>query len=108
MQIIEALPAYHMWRQENLSAPPPSLVPLTIGNAVAPSGRSFVMTGFRDKALEDILTGRGDAIGASVTKKTTAVVYPDGDEPSSGKITKAKDLGIPVLPVTEFRKMFLT
>jgi NAD-dependent DNA ligase len=102
-QMINAVPAYLAWRAENLSW----VTPISPVSPVAASGRIFVMTGTRDTELTAELLTRGDQIGASINKKTTALVYPDGPEPSSSKVTKAKELGIPVLNTTEFRKMFL-
>lgn len=101
-EIVAAIPAYLTWRQENFgnidlpalpSTPTPS--PMAGGGsaaaAVAPA--TVVLTGFRDKALEAALAARGHTVADSVTKKTTHVVYPDGDEPASTKITKAREIG---------------
>jgi len=105
-QVIAALPAYSTWRAENLAwtAEPSNTL---VAPSVPPSGRVFVMTGFRDKELEAALAARGDVLGNTVSKKTTAVVYPDGPEPSSSKVTKAQELGIPVLTLTAFRAKYL-
>ena len=105
-QVIAALPAYGTWRAENLAwVTEPTNAPA--GPTVAASGRVFVMTGFRDKELEAALAARGDVLGNTVSKKTTAVVYPDGPEPSSSKVTKAQELGVPVLTLTAFRAKYL-
>lgn len=103
-QMIEAVPAYLAWRAENLSWVKAAAAPIA---PVVHSGRVFVMTGSRDADLTAELLSRGDQIGSAVNKKTTAVIYPDGPEPSSSKVTKARELGVPVLNTTEFRKMFL-
>jgi NAD-dependent DNA ligase len=66
------------------------------------------MTGERDQAFIAALTAKGHTIGSSVTKKTTAVVYPDAEtEPTSSKVTKAKELGIPVLTVSAFTAKYM-
>jgi NAD-dependent DNA ligase len=64
---------------------------------------TVVFTGARDKALEAALAAKGHTVAASVTKKTTHVVYPDGPPPTSSKITAAQAAGIPILPITAFR-----
>jgi NAD-dependent DNA ligase len=62
-----------------------------------------VFTGTRDKALEAQLTAAGHVVADSVNKKTTHVVYPDGPIPTSSKITKAQELGIPVETLSAFK-----
>jgi NAD-dependent DNA ligase len=64
---------------------------------------TVVFTGARDKALEADLAAKGHTVGASVTKKTTHVVYPDGPLPGSSKITAAQAAGIPVMTLSAFR-----
>jgi DNA ligase (NAD+) len=107
MQIVDAVPAYMKWRHENLGwTHGVSLLP----QAPAPEGGGLtvVMTGERDQAFIAALAAKGHTIASSVTKKTTAVVYPDLEaEPSSSKVTKAKELGIPVLTVSAFTAKYL-
>lgn len=62
-----------------------------------------VFTGTRDKALEAQLTSMGHVVADSVNKKTTHVVYPDGPVPTSSKITKAQELGIPTETLSTFK-----
>jgi DNA ligase (NAD+) len=101
-QIVAALPDYTKWRHENFPA-----VPVKVAAAVGTAG-SVVMTGERDAELIATLLAKGFEVGASVTKKTLALVYPDGEaEPTSGKATKAASLGIPILTVSAFRTKFL-
>ena len=107
IQIVAAVPAYMTWRHENLGWT--HGVPL-LQATVAASGDSLtvVMTGERDQAFIAALTAKGHTIGSSVTKKTTAVVYPDAEtEPTSSKVTKAKELGIPVLTVSAFTAKYM-
>jgi len=81
------------------------------GEVVAPqaqvfAGKTFVLTGelvtmTRREAEEMILTMGGKASG-SVSKKTSYVV---AGENAGSKLTKAQELGVPVLTEEEFRKM---
>jgi len=101
--IVASVPAYLAWLAETgfevveVAAAPAAL-------AAAPAvAMTVVFTGARDKALEAELAAKGHTVGASITKKTTHVVYPDGPPPSSSKITAAQAAGIPTLPLTAFR-----
>ena len=64
-----------------------------------------VFTGVRDKVLEGKLGGLGWGMEDSVTKKTTVLVIADGvSATSTGKMKKAKDLGIKILTLSAFQK----
>lgn len=64
-----------------------------------------VFTGFRDKDLEAYIVANGGEVVGSVSKKTTLVVAKDVNE-DSGKITKAKELGVKVLSLDQFIKEY--
>jgi len=55
-----------------------------------------VITGFRDKELEDKIISMGGTIQSTINTKTTLVITKDIDS-SSGKIKKAKELGIKII-----------
>lgn len=63
-----------------------------------------VFSGFRDKDLEERIVSMGGEVTSAVSKKTTHLVVKDKNE-SSGKIEKAKALGIPVMERDEFEKL---
>ncbi len=67
-------------------------------------GRSIVVTGSLDGFTRDeaeaAIKGRGGKSPGSVSKKTTAVVV--GAEPGASKLTKATDLGVPILDEAGF------
>ena len=56
----------------------------------------IVMTGFRDKELEDKLVGIGATIQSIINSKTTLVIAKDINS-NSGKVKKAKEMGIKVV-----------
>ena len=94
-EIVTAIPAYVAWRTANfgdLSVPALAAAGAAAGAGAGPTA-TVVLTGFRDKAFEAALTARGHTLADTVTKKTTHVVYPDGPEPASTKITKAREIG---------------
>jgi bifunctional polynucleotide phosphatase/kinase len=59
-------------------------------------GKSFVFTGFRDKDLETYITKMGGFIKTAVSKNTDYLVVADLND-NSGKVEKAKVLGIPII-----------
>ena len=100
--IVASVPAYQAWLAETgfeVEEAPAAVA------AVAAAAMTVVFTGSRDKALEAELAAKGHTVGASITKKTTHVVYPDGPPPTSSKITAAQAAGIPTLPMTAFRAL---
>ncbi len=73
-------------------------------------GMSVVVTGTlegytRDEAAEAIKVRGGKSPG-SVSKKTTAVVV--GESPGASKLTKAEELGVPVLDEAGFERLLAT
>jgi NAD-dependent DNA ligase len=62
------------------------------------------MTGFRDKELAGAVEAVGGKVGDSVSKNTAYVVLKDLAE-DSGKANKARELGIPLILVDDFKKL---
>ena len=73
-------------------------------------GLSIVVTGtlegFSRDGAEEAITGRGGKSPGSVSKKTTAVVVGEG--PGAAKLTKAEELGIPILDEAAFVQLLET
>ena len=67
--------------------------------------KSIVITGFRDKSLEEKLKGVGAKLGSSVNKKTYIVLIKSEGETSS-KIEEAKKHNIPIMVFDEFMKKY--
>jgi DNA ligase (NAD+) len=74
------------------------------------TGKSIVVTGtlehYSREAAEEAVTSRGGKSPGSVSKKTTAVVV--GESPGASKLTKAEELGIPILDEAEFEQLLQT
>lgn len=70
-------------------------------------GKQFVVTGFRDKALEETITSRGGKMTSAVSKKTDGLIVADKSGKATGKRQKAESLGIPVYTKEEFISEFL-
>jgi len=71
---------------------------------VALRGQKFVLTGFRDRDLEFAITSRGGTVSSAVSGKTTAVIAKNPGE-NSGKLNKARTLGIPIYTRGQFEEM---
>jgi NAD-dependent DNA ligase len=83
-------------------------IPKTIKNTLSDSmlhilkDKNFVFTGARDKELEDIIVKNGGVIQNSVSTKTTNVIVKSLDFQSS-KTIKAKQLGISIITLDDFK-----
>lgn len=97
---VERLRAYGL----NFDGPAPSSVPQTL------TGMSIVVTGslagFSRDGAEEAITSRGGKSPGSVSKKTTAVVV--GNDPGTAKVTKAEELGLPILDEAAFVELLET
>lgn len=73
-------------------------------------GKSVVVTGTLEEFTRDeaaaAVKARGGKAPGSVSAKTTAVVV--GESPGASKVTKAEDLGVPVLDESGFRHLLDT
>jgi DNA ligase (NAD+) len=82
----------------NLQGAPRSSLPQVL------EGMSIVVTGTLDEfsrdGVADAIKSRGGKSPGSVSKKTTALVV--GAEPGASKLTKATDLGVPILDEASF------
>ncbi len=88
----------------NTDGPERSVLPQTL------AGLSVVVTGtlpgYSREQAEAAIKSRGGKSPGSVSKRTTALVV--GDEPGASKVTKAEQLGIPVLDQLGFEHLLET
>jgi len=88
----------------NVAGPDRSGLPQTLtGKAVVVTGTD---PGFSRESAEQAIKARGGKSPGSVSKKTFAVVV--GAEPGASKLTKAQDLGVPVLTADAFEELLNT
>jgi DNA ligase (NAD+) len=94
VEVIEKLRAAGL----NFTGPERSTLPQTL------AGLSIVVTGslegFSRDTIEETIKAHGGKAPGSVSKKTTAVVV--GDAPGAAKLTKAQELGVPILDEDAF------
>ena len=67
--------------------------------------KTIIMTGFRDKNLENKIKNAGAKLGTSVSKNTYLVIVKHLEEDTS-KALDAKKLNIPVITVDDFNKKY--
>ncbi|WP_426571773.1 NAD-dependent DNA ligase LigA [Aquihabitans sp. McL0605] len=88
----------------NVEGPEVSTLPqVLLGKTVVVSG---TLPGYTRDSAEAAITDRGGKSPGSVSKKTTALVV--GESPGASKVTKAEDLGIPVLDLAGFEHLLET
>jgi DNA ligase (NAD+) len=83
--------------------PPPDAAQTLAGKSVVVTG---TLAGYTRDAAEAVIKAHGGKAPASVSKKTTAVVV--GDSPGAAKVTRAQDLGVPVLDEAGFDHLLST
>ena len=69
------------------------------------TGHKYVMTGFRDKELEEEIVKRGGKVSGTVSKNTTALIVKEKDEKVTTKIENAQKLNIPIYSREEFKNL---
>ena len=67
--------------------------------------KTIIMTGFRDKNLEDKIKNAGAKLGSSVSKNTYLVIVNHLEE-NTGKALDARKLGIQLITVDDFNKKY--
>jgi DNA ligase (NAD+) len=103
-ELLDCIPEILLWIQDSF----PSVTPVAPVAASAEAGvvatNFVVFTGVRDKVLEGLLGSAGWAMEDSVTKKTTALVVAE-EAKETGKLKKARDMGLQILKLSEFRTL---
>ena len=71
-------------------------------------GQKFCFSGFRSKELEQKIDDRGGKAVTSVSKKTSGIIVASKGGKSTGKVSKAESLGVPVYTKEEFIEKFIS
>lgn len=82
-----------------------SVVVAAASVAAAPACGNFVMTGFRDAALQKRLTEAGWRMQDRVTKDTTVLLVAD-DAKDTGKVKEAREKGVRIVSRTNAESLF--
>jgi DNA ligase (NAD+) len=83
--------------------PAPDLPQVLAGKSVVVTG---TLEGYSREGAEEAITARGGKSPGSVSAKTTALVLGEG--PGASKLTKAQELGIPILDEAGFAHLLET
>jgi DNA ligase (NAD+) len=69
--------------------------------------KKIIMTGFRDKELEEKIKALGGEITSSVSKNTFVVIVKNDIETITTKTKSAKELNIPIMISSEFTEKYI-
>ena len=67
--------------------------------------KTIIITGFRDKNLEEKIKNAGAKLGSSVSKNTFVVIVKNLEEDTT-KASDAKKIGVPLVTVEDFNKEY--
>jgi DNA ligase (NAD+) len=105
-EFLRAYPVYEAWRAKEFPVPAYPILSTHSAPALPAYKGTICFSGFRNMTLEKRLEDLGFVISATVTKKTTGLVVPDGEIAESSKVTKARELGIAIRRQTDFLKEY--
>jgi len=71
------------------------------------TGKTMVLSGFRDASLQEKLEGMGVKISSSVSKNTDYLIVKDKEtiDDNTGKVAKAKEVGVKIITKDALLKM---
>lgn len=98
-QVVHGAPAFRRWLAQH---PQVTLRAAAPAPPAAPPRGTLVFSGFRDAALKAAAEAAGYAVAASVTKASAAVVARDTGS-GSAKVSRARELGVPVITEAALR-----
>jgi NAD-dependent DNA ligase len=67
--------------------------------------KKILFSGFRDKELEPVLKDIGAKVVTSISKNTDILIIKDESQTSS-KVEKAKELGVKIMTIEEFKRQY--
>ena len=70
------------------------------------NGMKIVMSGFRDKILEDLIINNGGELSSGVSKNTTILIIKDESIMGTSKVIKAKDCGVKIHTIDSFKSAY--
>ena len=70
------------------------------------SGMKIVMSGFRDKTLEELITNNGGELLSGISKNTSILIIKDDSIMETSKVVKAKKLRVNIYTIDNFYKKY--
>lgn len=68
-------------------------------------GKKIVVSGFRDKNLEEYIVNEGGSLVNTISKNTDILIIKDKSVSGTSKVIKATDLGVVIYTMDEFNKL---
>jgi DNA ligase (NAD+) len=69
-------------------------------------GKKYVFSGFRNEEWKDIIEASGGKVVSTISKETSVLVVKDIGS-SSSKTQKARELGVKIMDIDEFKKLII-
>lgn len=102
---VENLPAFFRFYKEcGVTCNAPSSIEHQKPAGTRLSHLNVVFTGIRDKAVEEFLEANGAKVSGGISNKTTTLVVKTVDGKETSKVQKAKELGVSVVTIEDFKK----
>jgi DNA ligase (NAD+) len=70
------------------------------------TGMKIVMSGFRDKALEEFILNNGGEISSAISKNTSILIVKDESNTDTSKVIKAREVGVKIHTIDSFKASF--
>ena len=67
--------------------------------------KKIVVSGFRDKELEERILNEGGSLATTISKNTDILIIKDKSVSDTSKVIKAKELGVKIYTLDEFNKI---
>jgi DNA ligase (NAD+) len=103
LEIQKAVPAYLAWRSTFPRAAAP--VMLSSVQTIVPTKGTYVISGFRDAALQQDLAAKGWVVQDRVTKTTNYLLVPD-DAKETTKVAQARAAGVQIVTRSNVKGVF--
>lgn len=100
--LLGVLPFYQFVAENGLKMLPMKTTQQPTSNKY--DGFAVCFTGIRDQSLEEEIAAGGGKVVSGVSKKTTHLIVADVNSMSS-KATKAREFGIPILTIAQFKAL---
>lgn len=69
------------------------------------TGMKIVMSGFRDKKIEELIEENGGELSSGISKNTSILIVKEKLMTETGKVLKAKELGVKIYTIDEFKHL---
>ncbi len=69
------------------------------------TGMKIVISGFRDKKIEELIEENGGELSSGVSKTTSILIIKDKSVMDTGKVVKAKEFGVKIYTVDDFKSL---